>query len=338
MRTVIGVGAAAVFVLIASVTPAAGQQSGVAAAANGPYPLVIIDGVKRPDIPPRYRFTGAVVAETTATPAFKITYHGPVVLDSAADKLYPSRENLSLMQTIAAPASVAHFGPEARYGVALYYTRQYRNAGGSILFPAEGEQSAPRMDPATPADVRAERIVDRMFAGISLTEAQKSAAIAIAAKYVAAQSALPHGPVLAVWPRIVQIADERDVALRALVKGDDDLAKFDVHAMEGKPHGTVTPDAIADNMYINLFVYDTITLTKAAEVRAREIIRHALIAEQALFDRSPDDFDGRVAIRRKRDADLRALLTSDRDRAKFETRAERTMKGELLPPSKPKTL
>jgi hypothetical protein len=91
----------------------------------------------------------------------------------------------------------------------------------------------------------------------------------------------------------------------------------------------VTPDAIADNMFINLFVYDTITLTKAAELRARDIIRHALIEERALYDRAPDDFDGRVAIRRKRDAELRTLLTSDRDRGKFDVRAERTMNGEL---------
>jgi beta-lactamase regulating signal transducer with metallopeptidase domain len=337
MRTLAGVGAAATFVVIASVTPAAGQ-GGKSAAPDGPYPLVFIDGVKRPDLPPRYRYTGAVVPETTTTPEFKITYKGPIAVDSAADKLYPSRENLSLMQTISAPASVAHFGQEAKYGAVLYYTKQYRNAGGSILYAREGSHAAPMMDPGTPPDVQAQRIVDRMFVTIPLTAAQKAAAFALAAKYVAAQRALPHGPLLATWPRIVQITDERDEAMRALLTRKEDLEIFDVHAMEGKPHGVVTPDAVADNMYINLFVYDTITLTKIAQVRAHEIIRHALIEERALYDRAPNDFEGRVAIRRTRDADLRALLTSDRDRAKFDVRAERTMRGELQPPSKPKTL
>ena len=142
---------------------------------------------------------------------------------------------------------------------------------------------------------------------------------------------------LAVWPRVVDLTDQRDVALRALVTGDDDLAKFDVHAEEGKPRGDVSPDATTNNMYINLFVLDTITLTKAAEARAREIIRGAIIDEFALYKRAPGDFDGRVAIRRKRDADLRALLTSDRDRAKFDVRAVRTMNAELQLSGKPKT-
>jgi hypothetical protein len=338
MRTLIGVGAAAVFVLIASVTPAAGQRASGGVITDGPYPLVIIDGVMQPELPPRYRYTGAVVAETTTTPVFKITFNGPMILDSAADKLYPSLENTSLTQTIDAPASVAHFGSEATYGAVLYYTKRYRAGGGSILFPQEGSQVARMMDPGTPLSMRAQVIFDRMFVGISLTAAHKATALNIIGKYVAAEAALPKGPMLAVWPRIVDLTDERDAALRVLVVGGDDLAKFDVHALEGKPHGTATPEAIADNMYINLFVFDTITLTKMADGRAHEIIRQALIDERTLYVRAPSDFDGRVAIRRARDADLRALLTSDRDRAKFDVRAERTMNVELQRPAKPKTL
>lgn len=329
MRTLLGVAMATGFVLVASVTPAAGQRAGAGAAANGPYPLVIIDGVKRPDLPPRYRYVGAVVAETTTTPAYEITYRGRTVADTIADKLYPRHEDISLMQMISAPASVAHFGQAAKYGAVLYYTRKYRNAGGSILFPTEGHQSAPAMDPATPADVRSQRVVDAMFAGITLTADQRASATAIADKYVAAQMAMPHGPSLAIWPRIVKITDERNVAMRALLTRNDDLAKFDVHVVESRPRGTVTPDAIADNMYINLFVYDTITLTKEAQLRAHEIIKHSLLEDVALFDRAPDDFDGRVALRRKRDAELRTLLTSDRDRTKFDARAERTMNMEM---------
>jgi hypothetical protein len=239
---------------------------------------------------------------------------------------------------IPAPASVAHFGPEAAYGAALYYTKQYRHAGGPILFPREGSQAAPMMDPGTPRSVRAQVIFDRMFVGISLTPDHQTAARNIIDKYVAAEMALSTGPVVAVWSRLVDLTDQRDAALRLLVTSDDDLAKFDVHAIELKPHGTATPDAIADNMYINLFAIDTITLTMVAEVRAHEIIRQALIDERALYDRAPSDFNGRVAIRRTRDADLRALLTSDRDRVKFDVRAERTMNAELQRPAKSKTL
>lgn len=329
MRTILGVAGAAALVLIASVTPAAGQRAGASNGSDAPYPLVIIDGVKRPELPPRYRYTGEVVAETTTTPTFKITYKGPTVLDSAADKLYPSRENLALIQTISAPSSVAHFGPDAAYGASLYYTKQYRNAGGAILYPNEGSQAAPMMPPGTSPSVIAGRIYDRMFAGISLTSASRATAMGIIGKYVTGTAALAKGPMLAVWPRVVDLTDERDAALRALLTREDDLAKFDVHATEGKPHGVATPDAIADNMFINLFELDKITLAKATEIRAHEIIKSALIDERALYGRAPGDFDGRVAIRRKRDADLRTLLTSDSDRAKFDVRAERTMNAEL---------
>ncbi len=336
MRTILGVAGAAALALIASVTTAAGQRAG--AESDAPYPLVIIDGVKRPDLPPRYHFTGAVVPETTTTPVFEIVYKGPMAPDTAADRFYPSHDNLALIQTISAPAATMHFGPEAKFGAVLYYTRQYRLAGGPILFPREGHLAARAATTPVAPDVMAQRILDDMFAGITLNDRQKSAALAIIARYVAATSPLQHGPVLAVWPRVVQITDERDAALRALLTRDDDLARFDVRAMESKPHGDVTAETGAANMFYNLFVIDTITLTKPAEVRAHDIIRRALIDERALYDRAPNDFDGRVAIRHKRDADLRALLTSDRDRAKFDVRADRTMRAELQPPAKPKTL
>jgi hypothetical protein len=329
MRTLIGVAVAAVFVLVACVTPAARQRASV---AGGPYPLVIVDGVKRPDMPPRFRYTGPVVAETTTTPTFEVTYRGPSVLDTAADKLYPRRDDIAEMQVIAAPASAVHFGPEAKYGAMLFYTKQYRAAGGAILAPAEGHRAAPKADPNTPAGEMAQRIFDRMFNGISLNSDQRSAALAIIRKAQAAQAALAGGPVLAIWPRLMTLFDERDLALRALLTTDADRAKFDVHAAEAQPRTSLDATSVARDMFINLFVFDTLTLNKDAEVKAHGIIRRALVEEVALYDRTPDDFDGRIAIRLKRDAELRALLTSDRDRAEFDVRAERTMKGELRRP------
>ena len=325
MRTIIGIGVATSLVFFAGATPSAGQ--GVEQ-AGGPYPLVIIDGVKRPELPPRFRYTGAVVAETTTTPTFRITYRGPTKLDSAANKLYPSDDEISSFQRIDAPASVVHFGPEAKYGAMLYYTKKYQAAGGAILFPSEGDRGAPRADPSTPPAVMAQRIYDRMLNGISLPAAKRQEALTIILRERAAQTALGGGPALAIWPKRMKLQDERDASLRELLVSDTERAKFDVHVAE-QPHAAIDADAVARNMYINLFVYDTIAMSKDAESKAHGIIRRALTMEVALYDRTPSDFDGRVAIRRKRDAELRALLTSDRDRAKFDVRAERTMQGEL---------
>ncbi len=338
MRTLIGIGAAAVLVLVASVTPAAGQRSGAAGPADGPYPLVIIDGVRRPDLPPRYRYTGPVVVETTTAPTFKIAFRGPTAVDPVADKLYPPFETLAQKQEIYAPASVMHFGPEAKYGAVLYYTKQYRAAGGPILFPAEGDHAMPAADPSTPAEVMALRVLDNLFVTIALAPRQRLAALAIIEQSLAEQAAVPRGPVLAVRPLYMKIQDRRDLALRALLASDSDRAKFDVRAAEGR-HGTSqSAESVADVMFTNLFVYDSLTLSKESAARAHEIIRGALVEEVALYDRAPGDFDGRLAIRRKRDAELRTLLTSDRDRETFDMRAARTMRGELIPPSKPKTL
>lgn len=327
MRSIMGAGTAALFVLMACVTPSAGQGTSV---ASGPYPLIIIDGVKRPELPPRMRFTGAVVAETTTTPTFKVTNKGPTVFDSAANKLYPREDEISWFQMIDAPASAVHFGPEAKYGAMLYYTKKYRVAGGAILFPAEGNRGERKADPNTPPDAMVQRILDRLFNGVALTPDQKSAALAIIGKSLAAQQA-SRGPGLVSYPRIMKLQDERDVALRALLTTDADRAKFDVHSAE-QPRTTLTTESVANGMFTNLFAYDTLTLNRDADVRAHEIIRRALVEEVALYERTPSDFEGRLAIRRKRDADLRELLTSDRDRAKFDVRAERTMQGELKRP------
>ena len=148
MRTVIGVTVAAAFVAVACATPAARPAAN---SADGPYPLVIIDGVKRPDLPPTRRYTRPVVVETTTTPSFRITYRGPTAPDTAARNQYPRPEDVEEMQMIDAPPAVALFGPEARYGAVLYYTKKYRAGGGAIIAPTEGSRAAKKAAAATPA-------------------------------------------------------------------------------------------------------------------------------------------------------------------------------------------
>ncbi|MEO8335891.1 MAG: M56 family metallopeptidase [bacterium] len=324
MRTIIGTAVATGLVFIACSTPSPQRQ---ASSASAPYPLVIVDGVRRPDLPPRFRFTGRVVVESTTTPTFRVMYHGAMVEDTAARTLYPSPDSGLEIQTIDAPASVVHFGDDARYGAVLYYTKKYRDAGGAIIAPTEGNRSARAADPATASVEMALRIYDRMFNGISLPSDQKARALAIIESESKAQGAL-HGPVLVTWPRRIELNAARDTELRALLSTDTDRARFDARSVEGRPR-TVTLEDVAQNQYVNLFRNPS--TPAAVKARAVAIITTALYDEAALYRRLPDDFDGRLAIRARRDTALRALLPEE-ERAMFDNIAPRTRDGEIKRP------
>jgi beta-lactamase regulating signal transducer with metallopeptidase domain len=325
MRTILGTLVAAGLVFIACVTPSPQRPM---SDANAPYPLVIIDGVKRPDLPPHYRFTGKIVVETTTTPTFRVLYRGTTVEDSVARKLYPSMDDGTMMQTIDAPASVVHFGEQARYGAVLYYTKKYRDAGGAIIAPREGNMMVRASSPDTPVSAMVRVIYDRLFNGISLPADRAAQARAIIESEQTRQRAL-HGPILVTWPLRVEANAKRDNDLRALLTSDADRARFDVRSLESRPR-QVTIEDVAQNQYINLFRNpDTKPDTKA---RALAVITTALIDEVALFRRSPDAFDERLAIRARRDTTLRALLPTEAEKALFDKIAPRTRDGEVKRP------
>lgn len=331
MRVVTGTSLAAGLILVACVTPSPQRTMND---AKAPYPLVIIDGVKRPDLPPTFRYTGAVVVETTTTPTYRITYRGPRVMDSVAKALYPSADEVESMQMIDPPASVVHFGEEAKYGATLYYTKKYRAAGGAIIAPAEGNRSARRADPSTTTSEMAGRAYDHMFAGITLTPDVAARARAIVENEMTEQRALV-GPGLATWPRRVEMNVKRDAELRALLTSDADRARFDVRSSESPTRGAISMEQVEGSEYGNLFVYPNQNQTTLRgpvlpadlQVRARAIIRSAINDELVLYARAPnawkDAHDARVAIRAKRDADLRALVPTEEEIAKFDKIAAR---------------
>ncbi len=332
MRTFIGSAVAAGFVFIACSTPAP-QVAPSPNGGAGTYPLVVVDGVPRPDLPPLMRFTGAVSVETTTTPTYRITYHGPQELDTAARKLYPSMEDGTMTQTIDAPASVAHFGDAAKYGVVLYYTRKYRDAGGAIIAPQEGNRAVRRADPNTPSSEMTTRTLQELFNGISLTADLEAQARGIIEASNARQGSLK-GPALAIWPVRVATVAERDAQLRALLTTDADRARFDRRANEGRPSRGPSLEDVVNSEYGNLFGYPNEQLPSPARAalatdkqeQARAIIRNFLNDELALYARAPgawtSNYDQRVAMRMKRDADLRALV-ADAEKEKFDKIAAR---------------
>ena len=327
MRTLLGTAVAAGLVFVACSTPA---PQAVPSLGAGPYPLVVVDGVARPELPPLMRFIGPVSVETTTTPTYRIVYHGQRELDTLARKLYPSMDDGAMMQTIDAPASVVHFGDAAKYGVVLYYTKKYRDAGGAMIAPGEGNRGARMADPSTPAAEMTGRILANLFNGITLSPDRTSQARAIIETTMTSQQALK-GPGLAIFPQIIALSLTRDAQLRALLTSDADRARFDIRSREGRPCCTPSIDDVVKSEYSNIFGWpdegDAVTArrpTLAADTRdqARAIIRTHINDELALYAHAPaawmSNYDARVSLRTKRDADLRALLATDADREKFD--------------------
>ena len=340
MRTVLGTGIAAAFVVVASVTPT--PQFAQSPAVTRPYPLVLIDGVRRPDLPPLLRFTGPVKIDTLTTPTYRIVYRGPQRVDTAARKLYPSMEDGTMMQTIDAPASVAHFGPAARYGAVLYYTRKYREAGGSIIASGEGNMTVRKADPSMPASEMTGIIYRNLFNGITLAADREAQARSIIEASNARQNSLK-GPGLAIWPLRVATVTERDAQLRALLTTNADRARFDQRSNESRPRGGPSIEDVVNSEYGNLFGYPNeepsqyrVVLATDKRESARAIIRTHINDELALYSRSPggwtDSYDQRVAMRTKRDADLRALVTGDGELGKFDRLATRLRELALKKP------
>ena len=324
MRTAIGTLVTVGLVAMACVTP---PPRAAAQAVAGPYPLVVIDGVKRPDIPPRFRFEGPVVAETLTTPIYRVVYRGRMVEDTTTRLLYPTEKDSAMIQTLWSPVSVAHFGDQARYGAELYYTKRYRDAGGAIIAPGEGNmmvraasnQNAPAVDVAP-------QIYNNLFNGITLPADARSQAMAIISAEYTEQRTL-HGPMLLIWPRRIELHTARDADLRGLLSTDAERARFDVRSREGNMP-SVTADMVAQNMYTNFFQ----TPGTSAETKARAvvIITASINDDLVAYRRNPTDLEARLALRNKRDAELRPLL-SEADRARFDKIAARTRDAEIKP-------
>ena len=322
MKALVGATVTSALVFVACTTQSP-QRS--AANVNAPYPLVIVDGIRRPELPPRYRFTGPVVIETTTTPTFRIVYRGKTVEDTTTRALYPSMADGTIMQTIDAPASVKHFGDEAQYGAVLYYTKKYLDAGGLMVAPTEGNVAVRAADPATTTAEFARRAYDRLFPGTTLSPDKARRALQIIEAEGDAQRAV-RGPVMVSWSMRVDLNAKRDAELRALLATDAERERFDVRSLEGRPR-PLTIEMVAEGTYHNLFRNPA----TPANVRSRAlaIITTSLNDDTDLYRRDPNALDERLAIRARRDASLRALQITDEDRALFDKIAPRTRDREI---------
>ena len=311
VKSIAGALLAMLLIVVACTTQAPRAQGSLRDA----YPLTIIDGVARPELPPQSLFVGAVAADTVSSPRFEVRYSGPMVANSAARSLYPAPGEVAEIQEIPAPAAEAQFGREARYGARLIYTRKYRERGGRLLRPELGVRYERRAEPGTPPEHMVGVVYARMFRGIHLDTAREEHAREVIRVELKEQGAL-RGPVLAIWPRRIALADARSVALRALVSGAD-LATLQKNLEEYVYH-EISREEVERSQYASLLSGVTLDADDAA--RARRRIATFVRDELAAYERSPDATAELLALRTALENDLRALVRSDAEGSLYDRR------------------
>ncbi|MEO8562771.1 MAG: M56 family metallopeptidase [bacterium] len=312
VKSTAGAMLAVILVLVACTTPAPRSAS---SGLRDAYPLVVVDGIPRPELPPMFRFVGAVVAETVTAPRFEIHYTGEMAANPEATSLYPAPDEISEMQEIPAPTAEARFGPTAKYGVHLIYTRRFLEGGGRLLRPELGARFVRKAEPGSSPERMAGVVYSRMFRGIQLDSAHEERAVEAIRNEMKGQSALK-GPVLAIWPKRIGLANERSAKLRALVSGAD-LVTLDANAEEYTYH-EITRQEVERAVYASLL--ERMTLGEEDQTRARERIRTFVRDELAAYERSPDSSQERLALRMALEDELRTLVQSEADRTQYDTR------------------
>ncbi|MBI5601374.1 MAG: M56 family metallopeptidase [Gemmatimonadetes bacterium] len=298
MQAVTGLFVSALLVGAVLLVPSPQLAQGVAAAKHAsdtrPLPLVLIDGAKRKDLS-----TNAANLEE-------------------AKRMRARGERIGLMQELDSSNAVRLYGADGVRGAVAFWTRSYMERGGAVL-PASAviAGAAPGRDPTTTDAEMEVRIFTHLFRGITLSSASEAAARALIARDQNAQRALK-GPYLAIWPKRIALTTRRNEQLRALLTTPRDLALFEAHAEEAMPSRVRTVAEVARSVSGNYLL--RIDVSASDLERVEKVIQSSLKAELELYNRAPTDTMGRQAILAKRDADVRAALSSDATRAAFDKR------------------
>lgn len=296
MKIVSGSIVAAMFVAAAMLVPAPqGAQEVAAAMQSTPFPLILIDGVKRRDI---------------------VDGKGN---QAALDQLMAVRhDTVTLWQMVDSAKAVLLYGADGVHGASALWTGRYLRNGGAILPKAvvHGEAS-PRADPSTTVEQFASRMYANLFSGVSLSTANEAKAHAIILDYQVAQHALK-GPYLVIWPKRLALDSVRDARVHALLANAADRASYDAKAEQGPARRVQTPQEVARNESFN-YVYQ-VPVTDAEHAKILAVLVQSLIDEARLFERAPADSASRNALLAKRTADVRAILGTDAERDAFDKR------------------
>ncbi len=95
--------------------------------------------------------------------------------------------------------------------------------------------------------------------------------------------------------------------------------------------GQMDPAAMAQRTIDGLF--KDITITDAVKAKATDIITKAMTESRAIDRAAPDAMEKRQAISKARNEALKALLSSDADKAKFDANLAAMPQGRGRPPA-----
>lgn len=102
-------------------------------------------------------------------------------------------------------------------------------------------------------------------------------------------------------------------------------------AQGGGGGGQMDPAAMAQRTIDGLF--KDITITDAVKAKATDIITKAMTESRAIDRAAPDAMEKRQAISKARNEALKALLSSDADKSKFDANLAAMPQGRGRPPA-----
>jgi hypothetical protein len=252
-------------------------------------PLVVIDGVARPDL---------------ATPA---ALRAEISGRSGAAKI-------GQVQSLDSARAVRMYGARARRGATVAWTKAYLERGGAIL--PDSLVSPAAVPAAAPGSDFAGAVANRLLDGVKLPAAQESSVRGVITTSMNAMEST-RGPTRVRFEAHVRVIASRDSTIRALITDPAQRAVFDRNARAWSANLRVPSDEeLAETEVFNYLM--TVPVTAAEFDEAVRVVEASHRDELALYARAPRDQAALQQLRERRTLAVRAVLKSDAARAAFD--------------------
>ena len=264
-------------------------------AQRGKARLVIVDGIPRPDL---------TTTEQQGLEWRSRRGGAELVLSSWLDSVNARRL----------------FGGAGARGADLWWSKGYVDRLGPQFPVLQLVTEPPRAYPQCLSSAAlARRVGARLLSGLAMPTARRAEADRAVLQYVTALRAILPLPPLVRVPMEIALADVRDSALRRLLVDARQRARFDQRVADERrflvPFGVVEQ---ADQLVRGHYFSDEVTASDAEIAAAGKTVERSLFDEAALLTRAPVDSGALIALRARRDVDVRGVLDSDVKRAAFD--------------------
>ena len=254
-------------------------------------PLVVIDGVARPDLNTPGAWKAEIVGRAGST-------------------------KLARVQSLDSAHAVRLYGAAARRGALVTWTQAYIDRGGAIL--PDSVLTPPVVPAAAPGSDVVSAVANALLAGVLLPAAQESSARQVIINSMQDMLAL-RGPTRVRFESGMRLIGTRDSTVRALIADPAQRAEFDRNARAWSANLRVpSPEQMAETEVLNFLMDAPVTPVEFDE--AVSVVEASHRDELALYARAPQDTAGLRELRERRVTAVRAVLKSDAARAAFDKR------------------